>query len=361
MTHSDGLKNIIVETTELSTIINDNLYYCGYPIEDLLSDGTPFESVIALLWSKSLPTAELRCALNKSLNTHLHLSADTVLALTQGIHQGIDPYSLLISRLACFKAFPVSGGAGFDAETALLAHLSALICALHRLTQHQPILEPIQDRPFHENLLYLLLGRAYTPLHAFHFNRMMILHADLELNASTFAVRINASTQADLVSNLLCGLATLRGPLHGGACERVWNMMTQLMQENSFEEQLQEMLNHHELIMGFGHRIFVRHDPRVSWIKDSLNHLDLTKSDQLRYQRSMEIESFLAHEKGLIPNIDYYSGIVYHSFGVAPDFYPLLFALSRSAGWIAHANEQRSHAHIIHPRAAYTGSFHSRS
>jgi citrate synthase len=186
-------------------------------------------------------------------------------------------------------------------------------------------------------------------------NKALILHADHELNASTFTARVCVATLSDIYSGITSAIGALKGPLHGGANEAVMKMLMEINDVEHVEAYLNKAFENKEKIMGFGHRVYKYGDPRARHLKEMSKELTLITGEKKWYDISVRMEEMIKEEKGLLPNVDFYSASVYHSLGIQHDLFTPIFAVSRTAGWLAHILEQYSNNRLIRPRADYTG------
>ncbi len=184
----------------------------------------------------------------------------------------------------------------------------------------------------------------------------LVLHADHELNASTFASRVTVGTLANIYAGIVSAIGTLSGPLHGGANEAVMRMLEEIGEVENVEAYIYEAMVKKKKIMGFGHRVYKTGDPRAKFLKSMSKQLTaLTGQDKL-YEMSVKIDDIIQKEKGLLPNVDFYSASTYHSLGIPSELFTPIFAVSRTSGWTAHILEQYANNRLIRPRAEYTGS-----
>lgn len=360
MTEENGLKNQIACNTRISSIVDDDLSYAGYNISELMDNNATFEEVIYLLWNLHLPTVMELKNFVKELRFNYAISDAVEQCILIQSRKHLHPMSVLRSTVSLLGVYNINAEdnsieATYEQSIQLMAKIPTIIAAFARLrTGHSPI-APREDLGFAANFLYMLNGEEATPLQVKALNRALVLHADHELNASTFAARVCASTLTDIYSCVTTAIGTLKGPLHGGANERVFDMLKEIRELGDTKAYLQEKLASHEKIMGFGHRVYKTQDPREKYLREMAKELTVGTENEIWYKLSREIEDYMKHTKGLIPNVDFYSATVYHVLGIDSSIFTLIFAMSRVSGWIAHIQEQQKNNKLIRPRSQYVG------
>jgi citrate synthase len=237
----------------------------------------------------------------------------------------------------------------------LTGQLATIVAAYHRLRDGQPVVEADPSLGHAEDFLRMLDGVKPTPEASRTFDVALILHADHELNASTFSARVTAATLSDMHSAITSAIGTLKGPLHGGANEAVIRMLFEIGSLDRVDDFVHAKLARKEKIMGFGHRVYHTEDPRATHLREMSNALAESSGETRLYDMSRRIEKIINDEKKLNSNVDFYSASVYHMLGVPPDLFTPIFAVSRVAGWTAHVLEQYEHNRLIRPRAEYIG------
>ena len=237
----------------------------------------------------------------------------------------------------------------------LTGQIATIVAAHHRIREGQPVVEPDPSLPHAQDFLRMLNGTKPTAEATKAFDMALVLHADHELNASTFAARVTAATLADMHSAITSAVATLKGPLHGGANEAVIRMLIEIGSLERVDDALREKLARKEKIMGFGHRVYHTEDPRATHLRAMSKALAESSGDARWYDMSRRIEKIMNEEKKLNSNVDFYSASVYYMLGIPPDLFTPIFAVSRIAGWAAHVLEQYEHNRLIRPRAEYIG------
>lgn len=359
MTVTRGLEGVVATTSSISSIIDDTLTYVGYDIDDL-AENASFEEVIYLLWHRKLPTKPQLEELSKQLAENAALPQEVLDFLTMMPIQTVHPMAALrtlVSMLGLYddEADLMDEGANYRKAIRLQAKMPALVTAFARVRKGLEPVAPKKDLSFAANFLYMLSGKDPEPIAEEAFNKALVLHADHELNASTFTARVCVATLSDVYSGVTSAIGALKGPLHGGANEAVMKMLTEIGSLENVEPYIRGKLDNKEKIMGFGHRVYRFGDPRAKHLREMSRKLtELTGEPEL-YDMSAKIESMVTGEKKLPPNVDFYSASLYHSLGIDHDLFTPIFAVSRVSGWLAHILEQYENNRLIRPRAEYTG------
>ncbi|WP_243386076.1 citrate synthase [Bacillus kexueae] len=359
MTATRGLEGVVATTSSISSIIDDTLTYVGYNIDDL-AENASFEEVVYLLWHRQLPNAEQLHTLKKELASNAKIPAELVEHLKSYPINSVHPMAALrtaISFLGLFdeEADEMSQEANYRKAIRLQAKISTIVTAFARIRKGLEPVEPREDLGFAANFLYMLTGNEPDEVAVEAFNKALVLHADHELNASTFTSRVCVATLSDVYSGVTAAISALKGPLHGGANERVMKMLTEIGEVEHVESYIREKLDRKEKIMGFGHRVYRKGDPRAKHLKEMSRRLTSITGESKWYDMSTKIESIVTGEKSLPPNVDFYSASVYHSLGIDHDLFTPIFAVSRVSGWLAHILEQYDNNRLIRPRADYVG------
>jgi len=359
-TFKAGLEDVVVSTSEICFIDGEQgrLLYRGYDIHDLVARST-FEEVVYLLWHGALPTRKELGGFVKELAAHRRLSPK-IIATLRGFPGKGAPMEVLRTGVSLLGMFDRehddhSREASLRKALRLTAQIPTLVAAWARIRKGK---EPVASSPrlgHAANFLWMLFGKRPTELSAKAFDSCLILHADHEFNASTFAARITASTLSDMYSAVTSAIGTLRGPLHGGANEQVIRMLLEIGDPARAEGWVRQALDQKQRIMGFGHRVYHTEDPRATHLRRLSEALGRQAGDLTWYEISRVIEREMQAEKGLYPNVDFYSASTYHAMGIEADLFTPIFAMSRVSGWTAHILEQQAHNRLIRPRAEYTG------
>jgi citrate synthase len=237
----------------------------------------------------------------------------------------------------------------------ILGQIGSAVAAFERIRNNRPPLVPRPDLTLAENFLYMLRGITPDPLSARALDKAFILHADHELNASTFAARVASATLSDMHSAVVAALCTLKGPLHGGANEQVMKMLNEIGHPDHVEAYIRSKLQTKEPMYGFGHAVYKGVDPRAKHLREMSRQLGKLTNQEQWYKMSVMIEELVNGATGVKPNVEFYSASVYHYLNIADDLFTPIFAISRTSGWIAHILEQYGNNKLIRPRAEYVG------
>jgi citrate synthase len=358
----EGLEDVVVATSEICFIDGreGRLLYRGYDVDELVQHSS-FEEVVYLLWHGVLPSRKELEAHTKALaataNRRLPPKLVTLLRL---LPKKTTPMEVLRTGVSALAAFDPDGEDGsreamLRKALRLTAQMPTLVAAWERLRRGKSPVAPNPRLTLAANFLAMMTGTKPSELAAKTFDVALILHADHEFNASTFAARVTAATLSDLHSAVVSGIGALKGPLHGGANEQVMRVVEQIGSPARAEAWIKKALADKARIMGFGHRVYRVEDPRAK----HLRRLATALGQQTGRTEYVEILNTVARvvgeDKKLFPNVDLYSGAAYACMGVPTDLFTPIFAMSRVAGWVAHVLEQHAHNRLIRPRAEYTG------
>lgn len=358
MTIAKGLEGVVVCNSEISSIVDGVLTYRGFNIDDL-ADNATFEEVAFLLWNGYLPTKAELNRLKDKLDQYAEVPKPVIHQLKM-YPKNVHPMSVLrtvVSSLALFdeEAEDYSVEANKNKAIKLTAKIPTIITAYARIQQGLEPVEPKKGLGFAANFLYMLIGKEPTPVSVKAFDKALVLHADHELNASTFAARVTTGTLSDIYSAVTTAIGTLKGPLHGGANEQVMATLEEIATLDRIQPVIQYKLNNKEKIMGFGHRVYKNGDPRAKHLREMSRQLANQSGDTKWFDMSKEIEELVYEKKGLQPNVDFYSATVYTYLGIPRKLFTPIFAMSRVTGWTSHILEQYAHNRLIRPRAEYVG------
>lgn len=358
MTATKGLEGIVATTSSISSIVDGVLTYRGIDIDDLASHAS-FEEVIYLLWFGKLPNQQELHELQSNLNQLSSIPAEiiTMLKLFPKQANAMAVLRSAVSSLALYDSEmnDMSRESNIRKAIKLQAQIPAIIAAFARIRKG---LEPLPSKGYSTvaaNFLYQLTGKEPDPVAVKSLDNALVLHADHELNASTFAARVTVATLTDMYSGITSAIGTLKGPLHGGANEAVMAMLEDIGTFDRVESYIQDALERKEKIMGFGHRVYKNGDPRAKHLQKMSNELGKITGNMNWYKMSVKIEEMITSMKGLKPNVDFYSASVYTSLEIPRDLFTPIFAISRTSGWTAHMLEQYDNNRLIRPRAEYTG------
>src|SRR5215831_19299625 len=362
-----GLEDVVVSPSEICFIDGHKgrLVYRGFDVDDLVAQST-FEEVTYLLWYGKLPSRKELDAHAKSLSSTANrkLPPKLVTMLRQ-LPRKTTPMEVLRTGVSALSAFDPDAGdnsreATLHKATRLTAQMPTLVAAWERIRRGKPLVAPNPKLNLAANFLYMMSGKKPTDLAAKTFDVALILHADHEFNASTFASRVTAATLSDLHSAIVSGIGALKGPLHGGANEQVMLMVDKIKDPAKAEGWIKKAIADKARIMGFGHRVYRVEDPRAKHLRRLATEL----GEQIHNMSYVEILNTIAQvvtaEKHIYPNVDLFSGAAYAAMGIATDQFTPIFAMSRVAGWAAHVLEQHGNNRLIRPRSEYTGATEAR-
>jgi citrate synthase len=339
------------------------LAYEGYDIHDLANaeHGASFEEVCYLLWHGRLPSrAELG-----DLQTELVAGRTIPEQVTRAMRalprvDGMDALRTLTSMLAHYDPDVTerSPAANYRKAVRLTSQVGSLVATWGRLMGGGAPIDPHPVLGHAANFLYMLTGRRPSDLEARAFDVALVLHADHELNASTFAARVAAATLTDIHSAIVAAIGTLKGPLHGGANAEVMKLLLEIGRDagaDRAEQFIREKLARKEKVPGFGHRVYRTEDPRATHLRRFSKELGEKAGQPQWHEMSRRIEALVLSDKNLYPNVDFYSASMYYALGIPIDLYTPIFAVSRMSGWTAHVLEQYKNNRLIRPRTEYIG------
>ena len=357
-----GLEDIVATSSRICFLDGDRgvLAYCGYDIHDLARHAS-FEETCFLLWHGRLPTRPELGDLQSQLATARPLP-ESILRLMKMLppSDGMDALRTLTSALAHYDpdASDNSPAASYRKAVRLTAQIASLVATWGRMQQGGGPVAADPAMGHAANFLYMLFGDRPTATAVRAMDIALTLHADHELNASTFAARVAAATLTDIHSAIVAGIATLKGPLHGGANAEVMKMLIEIGQDapaDRIDAFVKGKLARKEKIAGFGHRVYRTEDPRATHLRQMSKQIGQQVGNPRWFEMSERIEGLVKSEKKLYPNVDFYSASMYYTMGIAIDLYTPIFAVSRISGWTAHVLEQLANNRLIRPRADYTG------
>ena len=355
-----GLEGVIAGESEICYIDGylGVLSYRGYNIHTL-ADNAIFEEVIYLLWNGWLPKQRELDQLRKDLAAARPLPAPIVEFLRSVPRSNsMDVLRTAVSMLSLHdpEAQDMSTEANHRKAVRLMSQTATIVTTFDRLRKGLPIIEGDPNLGFAANFLYTLTGKKPDDIMERAFDVAMILHADHELNASTFAARVTAATLSDIYSSVTSGIGALKGPLHGGANQDVITWLLKLGDEEAAVDAVKNTLARKVKIPGFGHRVYRTEDPRATHLRVLSEELGRRTGHEQLYRLSTTMEETIKSIKGLQPNVDFYSASAYYSLGIPIDLFTPIFAVSRMSGWTAHVLEQYRNNRLIRPRAEYKGN-----
>jgi len=360
-TSGAGLRGVAAASSSISDVNGEKgeLIYQGFNIHDLAEHST-FEEVIFLLWNKRLPTATELAELEQSLRSSYGLPQE-IIDLMKQFPQDADPIDVLRTAVSALEFFD-SSARDLSRETSvktaikLTAQFGTLVAAGDRIRRGLEPVAPAGSMNIAANFLYMLRGEAPSAHDARIFDICLILHADHELNASTFTARVVAGTLADMYACITAAIGALSGPLHGGANTNVMKTLLEIGAVENAESFIKKALVEKRKIMGFGHAVYKTEDPRATHLRKFSKEAGEAAGDSKWYEMSRKVEEVMMSEKGLYPNVDFFSASTYYMMGIPLDLYTPIFAVSRISGWTGHVLEQYADNKLIRPRAEYIGA-----
>ena len=358
---SAGLEDVVAVSSEICFIDGDEgrLVYRGYDIHDLIRGGGSFEEVVYLLWNGELPTVAQLKAFDEELKAQRPLTDMATKALHTLPRDGnaMEMLRTLVSVAGLWDGEDAdhSYAASVRKAARLVAKLPTMVATIEHYKEGRDPIAPRADLGHAANFLYMLTGVEPDADVARAFDIALILHADHELNASTFSARVTAATLSDMYSAITSAVGTLKGPLHGGANEQVMLMLKEIGDLPATEPWIREALAQKRRIMGFGHRVYHTEDPRATHLRRMSEEMGKRSGEVKWYQMSQVIERVVKELKGLNPNVDFYSASTYYTMGIPIHLFTPIFAVSRISGWTAHVLEQYRNNRLIRPRADYEG------
>jgi citrate synthase len=357
-----GLEDVVAASSSICYLDGERgvLAYYGYDIHDL-ARGASFEEVCYLLWHGRLPNRAELGDLQSQLAAARPLS-EPILRLMKQLpaSDGMDTLRTLTSALGQYdsETNDSSPQANYRKAVRLTAQMASLVATYGRLQAGGGPIQPDPALGHAANFLYMLKGERPNTLATRAFDIALVLHADHELNASTFAARVAAATLTDLYSAIVAAIGTLKGPLHGGANADVMRLLIEIGQDASPErvdEAIRSKLARKIKIPGFGHRVYRTEDPRATHLRRMSKELGERAGNTRWFEMSQRIEKLVIGDKNLNPNVDFYSASTYYTLGIPIDLFTPIFAVSRVSGWTAHCLEQYANNRLIRPRTDYIG------
>jgi citrate synthase len=359
-TSGAGLEGIVATTSSICFIDGEAgvLSYQGYNIHTLAEHAT-FEEVVYLLWNGNLPAKAELDGLKAELVAQRELPAE-VTAFLKTVPKGtpMDVLRTAVSMLGIFDPAVADGSEPTNKKKAarLVAKIATIVTSFDRLRNGKEVIPGDPKLGHAANFLYTLTGKRPDEVMERVFDVALTLHADHELNASTFAGRVTAATLSDIYSAVTSAIGALKGPLHGGANEGVIRMLLATKSTEDAVNKVKGDLANKVKISGFGHRVYRVADPRAIHLKKLSEDLGKRTGHEGLYEKSTHVEQTVKQEKNLNANVDFYSASCYYSLGIPVDIFTPIFAVSRISGWTAHILEQYRNNRLIRPRAEYTGA-----
>ena len=356
-----GLEGVVATTSSICYIDGEQgvLAYRGIDIHELVDNST-FEETCYLLWFGRLPRRNELKELRDRLAEERKLDASVInlLRLVPKHALPMDVLRTAVSALGFYDPEEKSNDREANVHKAirLTSQIPMIVAAYDRIRKGKPVIEPDGSLSHAANFLLMLNGSQPSPTAERALDIALILHADHELNASTFAARVTAATLSDMHSAVTSAIGALKGPLHGGANEAVFHILEMINSSNADPVQyVKSMLAQKKKVPGFGHRVYHTEDPRATHLRQMSRDLGQSSGEPEWSEMSRRIEVFLKAEKKLNANVDFYSASTYHTLGIDVDLFTPVFAVSRISGWAAHVIEQLDDNRLIRPRADYIG------
>ena len=355
-----GLRGVVAASTSIGDVNGEKgeLIYQGINIHDLAKNST-FEEVIFLLWNGRLPKRAELDELKRNIAASYELSPE-LLTLMRQFQKDAEPMDTLrtaVSALAFYdpNSRDISRENAIKTATRLVGQFPTIVATLERLRNGQEPIAPKPDESIATNFLYMLKCEMPSPEDAHIFDVGLILQADHELNASTFTSRVVAGTLADMYGAVTAAIAALSGPLHGGANTNVMKMLLEIGDMENVEPYVKNALAQKKKIMGIGHAVYKTEDPRATNFRRFSKQMAERTGESKWYEMSLKIEEMMLREKGMYPNVDFFSASTFYMMGIPLELYTPIFAVSRISGWTGHILEQYANNKLIRPRAEYVG------
>jgi citrate synthase len=356
-----GLEGVVATTSSICYIDGDRgvLAYRGIDIHEL-ADHSNFEETCYLLWFGKLPTRDELKDLSQKLAAERHLDPAIIDFLKTAPKSALpmDVLRTAVSALSFYDAENRKNDHDANVHKAirLTSQIAMIVAAYDRIRKGKAVVAPDKSLSHSANFLLQLNGTKPSETAERALDIALILHADHELNASTFAARVTAATLSDMHSAITSAIGALKGPLHGGANEAVFRILESIDKEKAdATEYVRNMLAQKKKVPGFGHRVYHTEDPRATHLRVMSRDLGKSSGEPQWYEMSDKIEKFVKAEKKLNANVDFYSASTYHVLGIDVDLFTPIFAVSRISGWAAHVIEQLDDNRLIRPRAEYLG------
>ncbi len=354
-----GLRDVAVGESKISyPDPKGALYYMGYNINDIIGR-TDYEEVAYLLLHKKLPNMQELDKFKTELVSEMKLP-DPILKSIRTTPANCLPIDVLRTEVSHLGEYDPEGKvfsepANKRRALRLIAQVPAIVATLYRSRREEYVPVPRKNFDLVQNFLYMLKGTFPHASAVKVMHRLMTLHIDHGFNASTFAARVTASTNSDMYSAVISAIGTLKGPLHGGASEKVMEMLDEVFFADRVEEYIQGLLDNKKKIMGFGHRVYKTQDPRTKHLRGIVEEFSNSFGTSHLYDKCKKIEKIVYDRKKIYPNVDFYAAVVLDALEVGKEFFPLFFASSRIVGWVAHILEQYEDSVLLRPSQKYIG------
>ncbi|NUM89214.1 MAG: citrate synthase [Bdellovibrionales bacterium] len=357
-TANKGLEGVVAFTSEISAIVDVTLSYCGYTIEDLAKNSN-FEEVAFLLWNLRLPKEGEWKDWQKEIRANYELPAELVETMKR-FPKTASPMEVLRTSVSMLSLW--DSDSSNDSPEALrrksvrlLAKLPALATTWHRVRNGWDPVKPDPNKTIAANFFYTLNGKDADPEVVKMFDTALVLHADHEMNASTFSARVTTATLSDVHSAITTAIGTLKGPLHGGANEEAMYMLQEIATPENAEAWIRDALANKKKIMGFGHREYKKGDSRAIYLTQVAKEIGRRMNNTKWGDIADILERIMLEEKNLYPNVDFPAAYAYFLLGIPIDLYTPIFVIARTTGWTAHAIEQLDNNRLIRPKCIYEG------
>ncbi|MDC3307799.1 bifunctional 2-methylcitrate synthase/citrate synthase [Candidatus Pelagibacter sp.] len=358
-----GLLGIVVDETEISKVMPEinSLTYRGYAAQDLCAR-CDFEEVAYLILNKELPNKKQLKEFKKELSKEITLSKNLINILKQ-IPKKSHPMDVArtvvsVMGLEDKETKDNSPKANLRKAIRILAKTPTTLAAFYRLRKGKKIIAPKKNLSFSENFFHMCFGKVPNKEIVKAFDVSLILYAEHSFNVSTFTARTITSSLSDIHGAITGAIASLKGPLHGGANEEVMHMMKRIKKPENALKWITKALKNKDVVMGFGHRVYKSGDSRVPTMREYFKRVAIIKKDKTFEKIYDIVEKVMIKEKNIYPNVDYPTGPTYHLMGFDTDFFTPIFVISRITGWSAHIMEQHAANKLIRPLASYKGSKH---
>jgi len=358
-----GLLGIVVDETEISKVMPEinSLTYRGYAAQDLCAR-CDFEEVAYLILNKELPNKKQLKGFKKELLKEITLSKNLINILKQ-IPKKSHPMDVARTAVSVMgledkETKDNSPKANLRKAIRILAKTPTALAVFYRLRKGKKVISPKKTLNFSENFFHMCFGKVPNKVIVKAFDVSLILYAEHSFNVSTFTARTITSSLSDIHGAITGAIASLKGPLHGGANEEVMHMMKKIKKPENALKWINNALKNKDVVMGFGHRVYKSGDSRVPTMREYFKRVAIIKKDKTFEKIYDIVEKVMIEEKNIYPNVDYPTGPTYHLMGFDTDFFTPIFVISRITGWSAHIMEQHGANKLIRPLASYKGSKH---